>query len=60
MDVVEGCQRKEALARAGMQLGVFFGALWGGCGGGPPGEGGMAPGVDAVGDVFEALRGGCG
>ena len=25
-----------------------------------PEEGGIAPGVDAVGDVFEVLRGGCG
>ena len=27
---------------------------------GTPEEGGIAPGVDAVGDVFEVLRGGCG
>ena len=27
---------------------------------GTPEEGGIAPGVDAVGDVFEILRGGCG
>ena len=26
---------------------------------GTPEEGGIAPGVDAVGDVFEVLRGGC-
>ena len=60
MDVVEGRQRKEALAREWMQLGMFFEVLRGGCGRGTPEEGGIAPGVDAVGDVFEVLRGGCG
>ena len=30
-----------------------------GCGRGTPEEGGIAPGVDAVVDVFEVLRGGC-
>ena len=32
----------------------------GGCGRGTPEEGGIAPGVEAVVDVFEVLRGGCG
>ena len=27
---------------------------------GTPEEGGIGPGADAVGDVFEVLRGGCG
>ena len=31
-----------------------------GCGRGTPEEGDIAPGVDASGDVFEVLRGGCG
>ena len=39
---------------------MFFEVLRGGCGRGTPEEGGIAPGVDAVGDVFEVLRGGCG
>ena len=52
MDVVEGRQRKEALAREWMQLGMFFEVLLGGCGRGTPEEGGIGPGVDAVGDVF--------
>ena len=30
-----------------------------GCGRGTPEEGGIAPGVDVVGGVFEVLRGGC-
>ena len=30
-----------------------------GCGRGTPEEGGIAPGVEAVGDVFGVLRGGC-
>ena len=38
---------------------MFFEVLRGGCGRGTPEEGGIAPGVDAVGDVFEVLRGGC-
>ena len=59
MDVVEGRQRKVALAREWMQLGMFFEVLRGGCGRGTPEEGGIAPGVDAVGDVFGVLRGGC-
>ena len=42
-----------------MQLGMFFEVLRGGCGRGTPEEGGIAPGVDAVGDVFGVLRGGC-
>ena len=57
--MVEGRQRKVALAREWMQLGMFFEVLRGGCGRGTPEEGGIAPGVDAVGDVFEVLRGGC-
>ena len=52
MDVVEGRQRKVALAREWMQLGMFFEVLRGGCGRGTPEEGGIAPGVDAVGDAF--------
>ena len=40
--------------------GIGWGAvLWGGLRGTPE-KGGIAPGVDAVGDVFEVLRGGCG
>ena len=57
--MVEGRQRKVALAREWMQLGMFFEVLRGGCGRGTPEEGGIAPGVDAVGDVFGVLRGGC-
>jgi len=60
VDVVEGRQRKVALAREWMQLGMFFEVLRGGCGRGTPEEGGIAPGVEAVVDVFEVLRGGCG
>ena len=60
MDVVEGRQRKVASLREWMQSGMFFEVLRGGCGRGTPEEGGIAAGVDAVGDVFEVLRGGCG
>ena len=42
MDVVEGRQRKVALAREWMQLGMFFEVLRGGCGRGTPEEGGIA------------------
>ena len=38
--------------------GLFFGVY--GCGRGTPEEGGIAPGMDASGDGFEVLRGGCG
>ena len=41
MDVVEGRQRKVALAREWMQLGMFFEVLRGGCGRGTPEEGGI-------------------
>ena len=36
---------------------MFFEVLRGGCGQGTPEEGGIAPGVDAVGGVFEVLWG---
>ena len=47
----EGRQRELASVRGAV--------LWGGWRGTPE-EGGIAPGVDAGGDVFEVLRGGCG
>ena len=52
MDVVDGRQRKEALAREWMQLGMFFEVLRGGCGRGTPEEGGIAPGRDSVGGYY--------
>ena len=48
----EGRQREVASVRGGA-------VLWGGLRGTPE-EGGIAPGVDAGGDVFGGLRGGCG
>ncbi len=42
-----------------MQAGGVFTVLWGGWKGTPE-KGGIGPGVDAGGDVFEVLRGGCG
>jgi len=52
VDVVEGRQRKVALAREWMQLGMFFEVLRGGCGRGTPEEGGIAPGRDSVGGYY--------
>ena len=48
----EGRQREVASVRGEA-------VLWGGLRGTPE-EGGIAPGVDAGGDVFGVLRGGCG
>ena len=42
-----------------MQAGGVFTVLWGGWKGTPE-KGGIGPGVDAGGDVFEVLRGGYG
>ena len=42
-----------------MQAEGVFAVLWGGLRGTPE-KGGIGPGVDAGGDVFEVLRGGCG
>ena len=47
----EGRQRELASVRGAVLCGGWRGT---------PEEGGIAPGVDAGGDVFEVLRGGCG
>ena len=47
----EGRQREVASVRGAVLCGGWRGT---------PEEGGIAPGVDAGGDVFEVLRGGCG
>ena len=52
---IEGRWRKVALVRGGCCR-DFVRRMYRGT----PEEGGIAPGVDAVGDVFEVLRGGCG
>ena len=51
----EGRRRKVALVRGGCCW-DFVRRMYRGT----PGEEGIAPGVDAVVDVFEILRGGCG
>ena len=52
-------QREVASVREWMQAGGVFTVLWGGWKGTPE-KGGIGPGVDAGGDVFEVLRGGYG
>lgn len=55
----EGRQREVASVRGVDAVGGVFAVLWGGWRGTPE-KGDIGPGVDAGGDVFELLRGGCG
>ena len=54
---IEGRQRKVELVCEGCSRGGGF-VVW--MERGTPEEGGIGPGVDAGGDVFGVLRGGCG
>ena len=55
LDVDEGRQRKVASVRSGCSRGCFR-SFWG-MERGTPEEGGIGPGVDAVGDVLEVFGG---